>query len=131
MPSAFCPTAARAERPASTAAEKSSRALKIALPSRTSKGPPASPFTIVDQSGFMTRRMVTAAPTGASSVRRCAVVPRATSTPPPGGIGVRPPERSSVTGAVRTPPGTAVPSAGRTASTLPGSTGVVVPHAGV
>ncbi len=55
--------------------------------------------------------------------------PRATSTAAPGGIGVRPPRRTSTTGAESWAPGTVGGSGVSVASRVPRAAGVAGPHA--
>ena len=98
------------------------------MPFRTSSGPPPIALARLRQSGVSESKASTCCPTGASALSwavNCA--PRATSTAPPGGIGVGPLVVTCVT----------VPSSGVssraagnfpiTASTTPLSRGVAPP----
>ena len=126
-PSASWPTAVRGWRGASWLEVNASCARKTGLPSRTRTGPPPTACAIPVHSGRKMSRSVKLVPTGDSSTRRWAAVPRATSTAPPGGIGVPPPPRISVTGPTRSAFGVVGGSGRITTSAVPGWTGVATP----
>jgi hypothetical protein len=83
------------------------------------------------QLGVSVGRISTVVPVGASALRCGACAPRATSTAPPGGIGVPPAPLTWVTTPLVTAFGCSPGSAPITSSTTPSSAGVAVPHAGV
>ena len=118
-------------RVSSWSARNCSLARKIGRRFLTSTGPPPIASTTPARDGFRIRRIFTVWPTGASAWRRSAAAPVATSTAPPGGIGLVPAVETAMTGAVNSTFGAAVGSGESVTCRVPAFTGVAGPHAGV
>ena len=106
-------------------------ARKTGLPARRSTGPPPIASVTALQSTLNVSRAVTAVPTAPSAVSFDALEPRATSTAPPGGMGVLPPVLIWTTVPVRSMFGRATGKEDRTASVVSPKGGVVGAHDGV
>ena len=126
-PSASWPTAARASRSATWSLVKSSPERKIALPARTSTGPPPSPETTPAHDGRSSRRVVTVVAARASAWRGATAEPVACRIAPSGGIPSPPPAPVAATTACRSVPGTAAGNGSSTTSADPLATGAVGP----
>jgi hypothetical protein len=101
------------------------------FPFCTSTGPPPIPLAIPLQSGVNAIRRKRVVPAGASRCRIGTWFPRATSTPPPGGIGMLPPASCCETVVNRSVFGFVGGSDGITSATAFVSGGVVGPQADV
>jgi len=98
------------------------------LPARKSTGPPPIASVTALQSTLNVSRAVTVVPTGASATSFEALEPRATSTAPPGGMGVSPPVLICTTVPVRSVFGRASGKPDSTASVVSPKGGVVGAH---
>ncbi len=127
-PSASWPTPVRGLRGASWLEVNASWARKTGPPLRTSTGPPPTAFVTPVHSGRKISRTVRNVPTGDSSRSRWPAVPRATSTAPPCGIAVPPPEATWTTGPTRSVFGAVGGKGETTTSVTPGWAGVAGPY---
>ena len=128
-PSASWPTPVRGLRGASWLEVNASCARKTGPPLRTSTGPPPTAFVTPVHSGRKISRTVRIVPDGRllEPAARPAV-PRATSTAPPCGIAVPPPQATWITGPTRSVFGVVGGKGEITTSVTPGWTGVAGPY---